>query len=90
MCLRLEDRKRLEAIAAVEDRDLGYVCSWFVEWGMELYVKLGVSLRDLKELEISPDKTMQKRAAERLKLREEAQGSHEKLPGTPERKLHAS
>lgn len=79
LCLRRKDREHLESIARREDRDLGYLCSWFVEWGMEQYEKLGLSLVELKDVKVVRDKLVQKWVKERLALRGEAQRLHEEL-----------
>ena len=87
LCLTRADREALNAIALVEDRNLGYLATWFVEWGIERYRELGISLVELKGTKIVRDKLVRKRAAMRLALREEAQSSHEELSeSSPERK----
>lgn len=87
LCLRREDRLKLEAIAQREDRDLGYLCAWFVEWGMEQYANLGLSLPDLRDIHLVRDRLARKSAAARLDLRREAQHLDEENSGSsPERK----
>ena len=81
LCLRRADREKLQAIAVREDRDLGYLCSWFVEWGMEQYEKLNSSLVELKDAQMVR-KPARRRAEERLSLREEAQRLHDQPHGS--------
>jgi hypothetical protein len=87
LCLTREDREKLAKIAQREDRNLGYLATWFVEWGINLYSKLGVSLVELKDTKVVRDKDLRKRAEQRLMLREEAHSLNEELSGSsPERK----
>lgn len=87
LCLRRTDRLKLEEIAQLEDRDLGYLCSWFVEWGMEQYQNSGLSLTQLRSTKLVREKLRAKHAEQRLTLRVEAQRSNEELSGSsPERK----
>lgn len=79
----------LEVIARREDRDLGYLCSWFVEWGMEQYAKLGLSLVELRDTEMVIGKLRKNRAEHRLNLREEAQNLHEESHGSSPERRHA-
>jgi hypothetical protein len=77
LCLTRDDREALENIAQREDRDLGYLAAWFVEWGIEHYQKLGISLVELSSVKVVREKLVRRRAAERLVLREEARRLHE-------------
>lgn len=87
LCLTRADREALEVIARREDRNLGYLATWFVEWGIDQYTKLGISLADLRSTKVIRDKLVRKRAEVRLTLREEAQSLHEELSeSSPERK----
>lgn len=87
LCLTREDREELARIAQREDRNLGYLATWFVEWGIDQYSKLGISLVELKDTKVVRDKLVRKRAEQRLMLREEAHGLDEELSGSsPERK----
>ncbi len=87
LCLTRTDREALESIARREDRNLGYLATWFVEWGIDHYRKLGISLVELNNAKVVRGKLLRKRAAERLGLREEAHSLHEELSGSsPERK----
>lgn len=52
---------------------MGYVCAWFVEFGLNLYEKWGLSLVDLSQMEIYNNKEIEKLALERLMLRHKAQ-----------------
>jgi hypothetical protein len=72
VCLTRKERLHLESIASREDRDLGYLCSWFIEWGIAQYMSLGLSLVDLANTKMVRDKLARKWAEERLSLREEA------------------
>jgi hypothetical protein len=62
---------QLKKIAAIEDRDCGYLASWFLSWGIEQYLRLGNSLVALKPLRVVPNKQLLKHARTRLALREE-------------------
>lgn len=87
LCLRQSERAKLDILAEREDRDLGYLCSWLVEWGLVQYETLGLSLVELKEARVVRDKVLRKRSEERLNLRQEAHRRHEELSGgSPERK----
>lgn len=87
LCLTRADREALEGIARREDRDLGYLASWFVEWGIEHYQKLGISLVELSSVKVVREKLVRRRAAERLVLREEARRLHEETSeSSPESK----
>jgi hypothetical protein len=87
MCLTVTLRNELERIAEREDRDLGYLATWFVEWGIQQYQTLDASLVELQTTRVVRDKVIHKRAEKRLVLREEAARQHEKLRGSsPERK----
>ncbi len=87
LCLTRADSEALAAIARREDRPLGYLATWFVEWGIDHYAKLGISLVELKNAKVIRDKLVRKRAGERLTLREEAHRLHEEISGSsPERK----
>jgi hypothetical protein len=87
LCLTRADREALESIAVREDRDLGYLASWFVEWGIDHYRKLGISLVELSSVKVVREKLVRRRAAERLILREEAHRLHEEISeSSPERK----
>jgi hypothetical protein len=87
LCLTPVDREALEAIARREDRNPGYLATWFVEWGILHYSKLGISLVELKGAKVVRDKFVRKQAERRLVLREEAHGLHEEISGSsPERK----
>jgi hypothetical protein len=87
LCITREDREALEEIAEREDRELGYLAGWFLQWGIRQYRSAGASLVTLKNTKIARDKQMKKQAEQRLVLREEAQREHEQLSGSsPERK----
>ncbi len=87
LCLTRADREALEAIAQREDRNLGYLATWFVQWGIDHYRKLGISLVELKNRKLMGERLVRKRAEDRLTLRKEAHRSHEELSdSSPERK----
>jgi hypothetical protein len=77
LCLTESEREALEQIAEREDRELGYLASWFVQWGIRQYVSAGASLVALRQLKVARLKEIQKQSAERLVLREEAQRENE-------------
>jgi hypothetical protein len=87
MCLTEQERIELEAIAAREDRDLGYLATWFLTWGIQQYKSLNATLVELNNTKVVREQMSRKRATERLVLREEAQTINEQLSGpSPERK----
>jgi hypothetical protein len=87
MCVTVHDRADLEMIAAREDRDLGYLATWFVQWGIEQYKTLSATLVELGSTRVVRDKVIRKRAEERLILREEVATKYAKHPrSSPERK----
>ena len=75
VCITRLERKALEELSRREDRDLGYLAGWFLEWGLQQYLTVGASLRDLRRGKIvmpdSPEHD-QRMARLRVQLREEA------------------
>jgi hypothetical protein len=76
--MTLEDRKMLEDIASREDRDLGYIATWFLRWGMDQYRSLGGSLVTMRTIQlVSDEKAVDRQAVIRLRLREEAHAKYD-------------
>ena len=89
MCITQADRTALEQIARREDRDLGYLAGWFLQWGIEQYLAVGASLVTLKSTKVVRDKQIRKDASERLVLRKEAQFEDEQITRATRQKKRA-
>lgn len=86
LCLTEESRRALEIIAEREDRDLGYLASWFLQWGILQYRDTGLSLVELRHIKIILKKEISSQARKRLELREEATREHEEFPDEREKR----
>jgi hypothetical protein len=83
VCLTPAEYQRIKAIAAVEDRDIGYIAARLMNWAVDQYVRTSGSLVRLQYCKAVMDENFEARVRARLKLRQEVTGddrAHAELP----------
>ena len=66
------ERKLLQEVGDLEERDVTSLAAWFVRWGLHQYLKFDGTLAELSVADVNYHQALKKNAQERLRLRKEA------------------